>query len=212
MDRTSRGLSRWDRYALIVVAPVAAAIAAAAFVAAILIAVEAATAASLRISGFDLGNAASPEFLTPFASVTDARYEDVTLTLTDPPATVRWLFGAAGFFHQLTTIGVAGSVGWLAWRTISGRPFVRSATIAVMAAAIAVLAGGAFGDLLEGITRAEVIDTLGAGSLAEGTAEGFRLILFESTLGSFGWGIALAVVAQMLQIGERMQKDTEGLV
>ncbi|UFU02836.1 hypothetical protein LQF12_15330 [Ruania suaedae] len=216
METARRTIGRGDRIALIVVAVGATLIGAATLAGLIVQAVTIGTSASLQIDGFALGNATSPEFLTPFAAVTDARYESVTLTLADPPALVRWLHWATALCSGLITIGVAGSVAWLAWRTVTGRPFVRSATAAVLATAIIVLAAGLIGDVLHGITRAEVIDLLGAGSTAgdagEGPYEGFVTVIFESTLASFGWGLGLAVVAQILQIGERMQKDTEGLI
>ncbi len=209
-------ISRGDRIALIVIAVGALLLAAAALVGIVVQAVTISSATSLEIGGLALGNATSPEFLAPFASVTDARYESVSLTLADPPTQVRWLHWATVLCSGLITAGTAGSVAWLAGRTARGRPFVRSATIAVMATAIIVLVCGLVGDACEGMTRFEVVSLLGPDAAAHGdgagTHEGFTAALFESSLASIGWGLGLAVVAQVLRIGERMQKDTEGLV
>ncbi|QOR70509.1 hypothetical protein IM660_18275 [Ruania alkalisoli] len=203
---------RGDRVALTVVAVAAAIVAIGSVVMMILLAVEAFTSPNLLLPGFEVENGSSPDFLADAAGVIHSHYTTVTLTVVEPGGVVRLLYFASGYLHQLMVIVVAGAVSWLAWRTVTGRPFVRSATIAVMLAAVAVLAGGAFGDLLRGITRAEVVAGLGENAIATDTSEGFLALMVSSTLGWLGWGLALGVVAQVLWIGERMQKDTEGLV
>ncbi|SEE66825.1 hypothetical protein [Ruania alba] len=210
MNDTPPAVSRADRIVLIVVAAGAALIALAALVGLAVGTIETTTATALEIDGLELANPSSPEFLATAGQVSEARYQDVTLTLTDPPAAVRAFTWAARLCAALVTAGVAGSVAWLAWRTASGRPFVRSARVAVTVAAIVMIRGGLFGDLFSGLARAETVTLLDADR--SGTEEGFLLTIFESDFASVGWGLTLAVIATVLMLGERMQKDTEGLV
>jgi hypothetical protein len=66
------------------------------------------------------------------------------------------------------------------------------------------MVGGVLGPLVYSFARAEAVQYLDAPELMP-----WGLVI---DLGPFGWGLALAVIVAAFQLGERLQRDTEGLV
>lgn len=130
--------------------------------------------------------------------------DSVTLAVDGLNAASRGWLIAASIMAALVTVAVCAAVAWLCVRVFLGRPFVRSATWAIGVVAIMVMVGGVGASLFTGIAHAEVALFLDTDALPA--------FLVEVDLAPFGWGIALAVVAGAFEIGQRMQRDTEGLV
>lgn len=120
-----------------------------------------------------------------------------------PDGATAALVGAAAIGAALT-IGVCGVVALLCVRILLGRPFVRSATWGIAVVAILVLLAALGRPLLTGVAHAEAAAGLGLDALAP-----FAVELDPAPL---GWSFALTVVAGAFEIGQRLQRDAEGLV
>lgn len=138
--------------------------------------------------------------------VTDAVYDSVSLTLSSVPESARAMTVAADALSSLIPIGVCAVLVWLCVRVLVGRPFVRSVTWSIGGVSILVLCGGLGGSAGRAVANAEIAAALEL----DGTA--LPTLLAEVSLAPLGWAMALAVVAAAFEIGQRMQRETEGLV
>lgn len=170
-----------------------------------------------RVSGFPLGNALVPAFTEKSSAIVDAGYESAWIDVTGLPDGTRWLLYLELALPLLATLSIGLAVAWLAIALLRGRPFVRSLPNVVGVASIAVLVGGLGSQVLASAARASVVAYLGArhmtaGDMGDGPYEGFMGWSLSLDLAPVGWALGLALVAAALQIGVRMQKDTEALV
>jgi len=210
-------VSRGDRVALRLTAAVAATVAALAAVGLVLSAVHLLGEDPLEVQGLELVNASTPEFTEPLEGVVAARYESVALTVTDAPASARWLLLGSVAMTSAAAIGVGVTLTWLCLRVMVLRPFGRSVTVALVTSAVAVMLGGAGSQVLAAAANAAIVDHLGpaatgGATAGQGAVEGLLSFGMELDLAPIGVGVALAVVALAFQLGARMQRDTEGLV
>ena len=111
---------------------------------------------------------------------------------------------AATLLSSLLTLGICAVVIWLCVRVFLGRPFVRSVTWGIGVVAILVIVAGLGVPTLTATGYAEAALVLGIDELAP--------FVVEVDPAPLGWGMALAVVAGAFEIGQRMQRDAEGLV
>jgi hypothetical protein len=124
--------------------------------------------------------------------------------MADLPDAARAALLAEAVLGSLLTVGICAAVVWLCVRVFVGRPFVRSATTGICVVAILVLLVGLGGPLLHGIANTEALAFAGYDDLA--------LLLWDVDLAPLGWAFALLVVAAAFEIGQRLQRDSEGLV
>lgn len=143
-----------------------------------------------------------PAFASP--AVVAASAETATLTVQGLPGTARAALIGAAIAGSLVSIGICAVLAWLCVRVFVGRPFVRSATWGIGIVAILVLISGLAAPLLTGIGHAEAAAALDLDEVAA--------FMVKIDLASIGWCFALAVVGGAFEIGQRMQRDTEGLV
>lgn len=165
-----------------------------------------------------IANPETPAFTDGIDAIADARYESVSVTVDGLNGEARAWLVAEHLAATLLTLGLALVVAWVALRLTAGRPFVRSATIALGSTAILVSACGLIEQTAAAIGRAEVVtflgvDEVGAGGNAENPSyEGFVAFGLNLDLAPIGWGVALIVIAGAFELGQRLQRDTEGLV
>lgn len=138
------------------------------------------------------------------AGFANATFDTVSLTVTDLSAGGRAALVAAEALSSLLAIGICVALAWLCLRVFLGKPFVKSATWGIGIVAILVLVASMIRPLLTAIGEAEAARVLGA--------EQLPLLLMVVDPGPIAWGLALAVVAAAFEIGQRLQRDTEGLV
>jgi len=157
-----------------------------------------------------VSRASGPVLLTdvPLAAPLDAgfagaTFDAVSLTV-DLSAGGRAAMMGAAAVSSLLVLGICAALAWLCVRVFLGKPFVRSATWGIGVVAILVLVAGMVGPLLTGIANAEA-------ALALDTAQ-LPPLLVELDLSPLAWAFALTVVAAAFEIGQRLQRDTEGLV
>lgn len=164
--------------------------------------VDLVTPGPTTLLGVHLAEPLTPEFASP--EVSGAVTSTVDLTVTTLPSGAVVALVAAAIVTSLLTIGICAVVAWLCLRVFLGKPFVRSATWGIGVAAILVLLGGLGGPLLTGIAYAETALRLEIDELAP--------FLVTLDLAPLGWTFALAVIAGAFEIGQRLQRENEGLV
>jgi hypothetical protein len=137
-------------------------------------------------------------------AVTAASADTVTLTVAELPGAAITALVAAAVVGTLLTVGICAVVAWLCVRVLLAKPFVRSATWGIGIVAILVLLAGLGGPLLTGIAHAEAAQALDITELAP--------FMVTVDLAPLGWTFALTVVAAAFEIGQRLQRDQDGLV
>ena len=171
---------------------------------------------TVEVFGFQLANGAAPAFATDLPSVVGARYETAALIVENLPVGARWLLVGEAAFDSFLGIGMCVIVFLLGMRLLEERPFVRSVTWAIFAAAALVMVTGVFGPFLGALAHAEIASFLGDDAIARGVGasgtEGLYPLVMNIDLSPFGWGLGLGLIAGAFEIGQRMQRDTEGLV
>lgn len=170
------------------------------------------------VRGFDLGNAENPGFTDKSDLIVDAGYETVWLSVSTLPAGTRWLIYAETILPALATIAICVTVFWLSFMLLRGRPFVRSLVHAVRATAIVVVVAGVGTQVFASAARSSIVQyldpfTITAGGNADDPSyEGLMGWMLNLDLAPIGWALGLALVAAAFELGQRLQRDTEGLV
>lgn len=149
-----------------------------------------------------------PEFGS--AHVLTARQSpDVSIQVTGLSDGVIALIVLQHVLGLLLVGAIAGAFILLCLKLLQSKPFVRSMTITLMLLAIVLLVLGTCSEVLETFTRSLVREEITGGR--SDTPIG----------GTWNWsisgiwlvaGLGLGAVAGAFQMGERMQRDTEGLV
>ncbi len=141
--------------------------------------------------------------------IRSAEYTQSVVTVEAMDAGTRWLLLAEAALPALATVIVCASLWWLGLSLIRQRAFRRSMAPILGTAAIALVVSGFLAPLFGAFARAQVVEHL-TGSGAE-TGE-FWAFQYQLYLAPIGWGIALALVATAFEVGQRLQRETEGLV
>jgi hypothetical protein len=142
------------------------------------------------------------------ASLLNGRYENATVTLGDLSDTAFGLLTTGLVFSVVTTATVALAFVYLSWRLLRSKPFKKSLSIAFLTAGTALLIGTMLSIGFEGLGRMIVASEL----VGEDTTEGFWPIAAQGDLGPIGFGLALLIVACAFEYGERLSRETDGLV
>lgn len=128
----------------------------------------------------------------------------------NPHSTFVQLHHLATIASILTVGAIAAMVLVLSSKLLSGRPFGRTVTSFVGGAGVILIVGGLPSQALHAISRALMIEALQY--LA--TDNHLTMDSPPSTLdfGPIAAGVVLLVIAAAFKIGERLQRDTDGLV
>ncbi|MFD5226320.1 hypothetical protein ACFWHT_11925 [Microbacterium sp. NPDC058342] len=139
--------------------------------------------------------------------VASAEYTESVVELDSVDAGARWLLLGESALPALATIIVCMSLWWLGYSLIRQRAFRRSMVPVLGTASLGLIAAGMIAPLLGGIARTQVVE-----QLPDSAADTFWTFLVRFDPSPIGWGIALALVTTAFEVGQRMQRDTEGLV
>jgi hypothetical protein len=161
---------------------------------------------AITIPAMPLRSVEAPAVLAASSAVSEAQYDTVTITAESLSLSPRLLLAIADALAIVGPIAVCAAVAWLCVRLFIGRPFGTAATWGIGAAAIAVMLGGLLSQAVRANGFSEVSQELGLASAGIPTFE------MSIDLAPLGWGFALAVVAGAFEIGQRLQRETEGLV
>ena len=138
------------------------------------------------------------------AGFAGATFDTVTLTLADLSAGGRAFLIGAAVLSWLVVFGICVVLVWLCIRVFLGKPFGAFATWGIGVVAILVVLSGMGTPLLTGMAAQRAALALNVDELP--------IFLVEVDLAPLAWGFALAVVAAAFQLGQRLQRDTDGLV
>ncbi|MET1053455.1 MAG: hypothetical protein ABWX65_12520 [Mycetocola sp.] len=141
------------------------------------------------------------------ASVSAGETTFAELSVDGLSMAARLLLGGGTLLLTLVQVMIAIAVVVLCRQLLAGRPFVRALGRLVSALAVVVLAGGMVGQALYGFGNFQVATELNT----EPIGSAFPMLMhLDST--PFIIGIVLAVVAMAFSVGERLQRETDGLV
>ncbi|MBG6054881.1 hypothetical protein IWX81_001292 [Salinibacterium sp. CAN_S4] len=138
------------------------------------------------------------------AGFASATFDTVTLTVAELSAGGRAFLIGAAVLTWLLVIGICAVVAWLCVRVFHGKPFGAAATWGIGAVSLLVILSGLGTPTLNGMAAQRALVGL--------DLEQFPMFLVTVDLAPLGWGLALAVVAGAFEIGQRMQRETGGLV
>ncbi|MDT0158810.1 hypothetical protein Q9R19_14360 [Microbacterium sp. ARD32] len=204
MNSTSGRMSRLDAVTLALIATGAVSIGFAVLTAAISRVVEifgSPVALDLPVHDVPMPGAADA------AGLASAEFTEASASFTQLDAGIRWLLVGETMLPALSTVLVCATLWWLGFSLIRQRAFRKSMVPVLATAGLGLIIAGMVGPLLGGIARAEAVKALPAP-----VSDPFWTFLVQLDLSPIGWGIALALVAAAFEVGQRMQKDMEGLV
>lgn len=142
------------------------------------------------------------------AAVLHGRYESAIVTLGDLSGTAFGLLTTALVISIITTASVALAFVYLSWRLLRSEPFKKSLSVAFITAGGALLIGTLLSIGFEALGRMTVITELSG----EDALDGFWPIAAQGDLAPIGFGLALLIVACAFEYGERLSRETDGLV
>lgn len=140
-------------------------------------------------------------------TVIGGQFDTATVAAAGLGTSARLLIAAAALVGMLATVLVALAIAYLCRRLRRGDPFIPTLSRAIFVAALTLMIGGVIG---QGLTVAGAwlaCDELNAARHSHEFVPGGP-IDFAPIIA----GIVLGVIAAAFRIGERLQRDTEGLV
>ncbi|GEK86710.1 hypothetical protein [Microbacterium aerolatum] len=149
------------------------------------------------------------ESLADASGVAAASYTQSVVSFEALDAGTRWLFLLEVALPALATVIVCMSLWWLGLSLIRQLAFRRSMVPVLATAAFALVVSGLISPLFGAIGRAQAVEQLATAGADTGS---FWEFLYSADLAPVGWGIALALVATAFEVGQRLQRETEGLV
>lgn len=204
-QRTARAANLMEKTIMGFIAGAAAAIALIDVVGIVARSVSTMTADPVPVSGMALADP-SAERIADAPSVADASVDSVTLSVEGISTSPRVLLVIADALGVIGVISLCIVVAWLCVRVFIGRPFTKAATWGIATASLMVMVGGLLSQAVRANAHFEITSELGLEAVG---LAGFEMSI---DLAPLGWGFALAVIAGAFEIGQRMQRDTEGLV
>ncbi|MET4703651.1 hypothetical protein [Frigoribacterium sp. UYMn621] len=142
------------------------------------------------------------------ATVVSGSYDSASIVVSGlAPGTVA-LATVARVASVLTQLAISASIAFIAWRLLRGRAFRRSLSLTVAFAGAILLIGGLLSGGL-GLLGA----WMAADQLVGGVSIGSPWPIIGTVDGTpLGIGVCLLLVGLAFEYGERLQRDTEGLV
>lgn len=141
------------------------------------------------------------------ARLVDGSFDTAEVTVTGLSALPRFLLTLEGATAVATTLLVSATVAYFCWGVLRRRPFSRPVFALVALVGYALLLGTILGQGFGGLGR-----MIAAGELNGAGADGFWPLATVVDLGPAGTGLVLLVAAGAISIGQRMQRDTDGLI
>ena len=141
------------------------------------------------------------------ARLVDGSFDTAEVTVTGLSALPRFLLTLEGATAVATTLLVSATVAYFCWGVLRRRPFSRPVFALVALVGYALLLGTILGQGFGGLGR-----MIAAGELNGTGVDGFWPLATQVDLGPAGTGLVLLVAAAAISIGQRMQRDTDGLI
>lgn len=139
----------------------------------------------------------------------DGRFDTARVEVSGLSAdTANLLFLSSLAWTALWLIGL-GALAFLVWRLLEAKPFAASLTTTVLVAGLALSGGNLSAQLHDGLALWHVASELASPRYPDGW---FWSLHFPVDLTSIAFGIVLLLIGLAFRHGERLQRDTEGLV
>jgi hypothetical protein len=146
---------------------------------------------------------------TGSATLVDGYFDTARLGVADLSAGTAGLLTAGSVLGVLVQTSVALCFAYLAWRLLRAKPFMASLTATFVAAGAALAVGGLVGQFLTGFGQWNAALELGGDGSAD---DPFWPLVMSLDAAPIGLGFALLIVASAFQYGERLARETDGLV
>lgn len=141
------------------------------------------------------------------AVLTSGSYATAEVTVGRLSALPRFLLTLEASTALATALLVSATVAYFCWSVLRRRPFNRPVFTLVALVGYALVLGTVLGQGFGGLGR-----MIAAGELNSGPAEGFWPLAVLVDLGPAGTGLVLLVAAAAISLGQRLQRDTDGLI
>ncbi|WP_127794325.1 hypothetical protein [Agromyces sp. LHK192] len=146
----------------------------------------------------------APLPIGPDGALVDVQVDRAVVTVPQPAAATQFALVAEPIVAGLTMIIAVALLGWFAWTLARGSAFTRRNVRVFWIGTFTILGGWVLGGLF---TTMGVNGALSA--VSDYTYDG---VLFSTDFGALLAILALGVVGAAFQVGERLQRDSEGLV
>jgi hypothetical protein len=200
--------SRWDRLGIWILFIGACAVAAGALVSG-LTGVVSEVVSGTRTVTLLTDSALPPRASAGSAALLEGHFATADVRLGDLSAGTAGLLTTGSVLGILVQSTVALSFAYLAWRLLRAEPFIASLTVAFIAAGAALAIGGLVAQLTTGFGQWNAVLELGRDRAGD---EPFWPLAMALDPAPIGFGFALLIVASAFQYGERLTRETEGLV
>ncbi|MET0955455.1 MAG: hypothetical protein ABWY68_05850 [Cryobacterium sp.] len=141
------------------------------------------------------------------ATLTSGTFDSADVTIAGLSPLPRFLLTLEGSTALATTLLVSATVVYFCWTVLRRRPFTRPVFWLVALVGYALIVGTILGQGFGGIGR-----MIAAGELNRDPVEGFWPMATLVDLAPAGTGLVLLVAAGAISLGQRLQRDTDGLI
>ena len=150
---------------------------------------------------------AAAEASSSGSRIIEGSFETAQVIVTELPFGISVLAAAAALADVLTRVAIATLIALLSWRLLRGAVFARSLSIVAAIAGSALLIGGIFTQGFGSLAAA-----MAAADLNGSGGRGFWPIAGRLDFTTIVTGLILMLVGLAFDYGERLQRDTDGLV
>ena len=144
---------------------------------------------------------------TGTAQLDGGSFESAEVTVSGLSALPRFLLTLEGTTALATTLLVSATVVYFCWSVLNRRPFNRPVFWLVALVGYALILGTVLGQGFGGLGRMIAADELNGD-----VADGFWPLAVLVDLAPAGTGLVLLVAAAAISLGQRLQRETDGLV
>jgi len=144
---------------------------------------------------------------TGTAQIGGGSFDSAEVTVTGLSALPRFLLTLEGSTALATTLLVSATVVYFCWSVLNRRPFNRPVFWLVALVGYALILGTVLGQGFGGLGR-----MIAAGELNGDVPDGFWPLAVLVDLAPAGTGLVLLVAAAAISLGQRLQRETDGLV
>ncbi|WP_146215872.1 hypothetical protein [Cryobacterium arcticum] len=141
------------------------------------------------------------------ARLTSGTFDSADVTIAGLSTLPRFLLTLEGSTALATTLLVSATVVYFCWTVLRRRPFTRPVFWLVALVGYALIIGTILGQGFGGIGR-----MIAAGELNGDPIDGFWPMATLVDLAPAGTGLVLLVAAGAISLGQRLQRDTDGLI
>jgi hypothetical protein len=142
------------------------------------------------------------------ATLLSGHYESATVSVSDVSDGALFLLNTGLVLSVVTAATVAMSFVYLSWRLLRAEPFKKSLTVAFITAGATLMIGNILSIGFDSFGRVFLISELAG----DEKLDGFWPMAVQADLAPIGFGLALLIVACAFEYGERLTRETNGLV